>query len=118
MISKASNLRELFQSKVDLTQKRATGKNPPPKLPNNRPRAVPSIPSVTVAPPEDKSMTMTTFHQTSMNAVMRETDKLSPFAQNVARQSDYLKTIEKGNNPNVGPGSYDPIVKPKLQATL
>jgi len=53
-----------------------------------------------------------------MNAVMRETDKLSPFAQNVARQSDYLKTIEKGNNPNVGPGSYDPIVKPKLQATL
>ena len=31
------------------------------------------------------------------------------------RKVDYLTSIEKANNPNVGPGSYDPS-KPWLQA--
>lgn len=34
------------------------------------------------------------------------------------RQSEYLSVVEKSTNPNVGPGSYDPVVKPKLNQTI
>ena len=30
-----------------------------------------------------------------------------------ARKTSYMKQIEKSNNPNIGPGSYDPIHAPK-----
>ena len=61
-ITKTSNLlKDLIQSRVEMQNKKILGKNPPPKLPLNRPKAVASIPSNTVAPPEDKTMTMTSF---------------------------------------------------------
>ena len=48
-----------------------------------------------------------------------QTDRNSGFkSKGGPRVSDYLVAMEKGNNPNVGPGSYDPIVKPKLNATV
>ena len=57
----SSLLKDLIQSRVEMQNKKILGKNPPPKLPLNRPKVVPSIPSNTVAPPEDKTMTMTSF---------------------------------------------------------
>lgn len=45
---------------VEVSQQKVAGKNPPPKLPFNRPKAVPSIPSNSVAPPEDKTITIMT----------------------------------------------------------
>ena len=52
-----SNKGSAFQSRVALTQKPTLGKNPPPKLPVARQKNAPSIPSNSVAPPEDKTMT-------------------------------------------------------------
>ena len=90
-----NTLNELIRSKVDLANKRAVGKNPPPKLPFNRPKAVPSIPSATVAPPEDKTMTMTTtFRPDVPNEANAMTSAQSGFNL-VPRKSDYMVTIEK-----------------------
>ena len=63
--TQSSALRELVNSKVELKNKPVLGKNAPPKLPFNRPKAIPSIPSNTVAPPEDKTMTMHTFQNSN-----------------------------------------------------
>ena len=111
--TQSSALKELIHSRVELKNKPVLGKNAPPKLPLNRPKAIPSIPSNTVAPPEDKTMTMTTF-QNSHDLNKTNEPSNNGFTMKGPRQSDYLTTIEKGNNPNVGPGSYDPIFKPKL----
>ena len=100
--------------------KKIVGKNAPPKLPNNRPRAVPSIPSNTVAPPEDKTMTMaetSSFGHTHQD--MRDTNNRTGSYGKFTigpRPSDYMTIVEKANNPNVGPGSYDPA-KPRMAAT-
>lgn len=110
-----SAFQQLVQSKVDIQNKKTLGKNPPPKLPLNRPKAVPSIPSNTVAPPEDKTMTMNTTFRTGEG--LSHTEGPNGFKFKGPRQSDYLATIEKGNNPNVGPGSYDPV-KPKLSTAI
>ena len=63
-------------------------------------------------------MTMSTFR-----GPMRQTDEISGFKSNKSssrgpKQADYLASIAKVNNPNVGPGSYDPIFKPKLSTTI
>ena len=50
-------------SAVELQVAKTIGKNPPPKLRVERTKAQPSIPSNTVAPPEDKTM-LTTSYQT------------------------------------------------------
>ena len=34
------------------------------------------------------------------------------------RQSEYLSVVEKATNPNVGPGSYNPVVQPKMNQTI
>ena len=95
--------------------KKVLGKNPPPKLAVNRPKGVASIPSNTVAPPEDKTMTMSTF--VAGVDQMQNTEQTSGFRFKGPKKHDYLASIEKANNPNVGPGSYDPM-KPKLQTTM
>ena len=45
-----------LSSKVNLIGQKNIGKNPPPKLQKPKGKNVASIPSSTVAPPEDKSM--------------------------------------------------------------
>ena len=114
--SKTSVFKNITGPQVEMKLKKTLGKNPPPKLPTNRPKAMPSIPSNTVAPPEDKTMTMTTLPDTKRDLI-RETENQSGFSRPLGtRKVEYLKSIEKANNPNVGPGSYDPS-KPKMQAT-
>ena len=62
--------------------KKTLGKNPPPKLPTNRPKAMPSIPSNSVAPPEDKTMTMTTLqNNATKREIGREIDNSSGFTR-------------------------------------
>ena len=75
MTKQSTTLNELFQSKVELQSKKQVGKNPPPKLPQNRPKAVPSIPSATVAPPEDKATALNTFYSGTIG--LRDTEKNS-----------------------------------------
>lgn len=53
MKQQKSTIESLTQSKVQIKEKHVVGKNAPPKIPMNRPKAIPSIPSSTVAPPED-----------------------------------------------------------------
>ncbi len=62
-----------------LKEKQVVGKNAPPKLPQNRPRAIPSIPSNTVAPPEDKTVTMTTMHNIAAATDMATSTKNNGF---------------------------------------
>lgn len=60
-------------------------------------------------------MTMTTAFHTHTQSI-DESAKNSGYKQQGPRKVDYLTTIEKANNPNVGPGSYD-TSKPMLHAT-
>ena len=55
-MTKTTALSDFISSRVELENKRVIGKNAPPKLNTNRIRAVPSIPSNSIAPPEDKTM--------------------------------------------------------------
>ena len=47
----------------------------------------------------------------------------NPFKENSVadlnhpKRGSYLTQIEKANNPNVGPGSYNPVVQPKAKIT-
>ena len=100
------------RSGVELHVSKSIGKNPPPKLKIERMKVSPSIPSNTVAPPEDKTM-MTTSYQSDPY----DTHRTSGFMKG-PRQSEYLAVMEKSQNPNVGPGSYDPVLKPKLNSTI
>ena len=60
-------------------------------------------------------MTMTTLQNTRRD--ISQNDTQSGFTRPTGtRKVDYLTTIEKANNPNVGPGSYDPS-KHKLHMT-
>ena len=97
---------------VELQRAKTIGKNPPPKLKVDRQKAQPSIPSNSVAPPEDKTM-MTTSYQSDPY----DTQRTSGFMKG-PRQSEYLALMEKTTNPNVGPGTYDPVLKPKLDSTV
>jgi len=58
-MTKTTALSDFISSRVELEKKQVIGKNPPPKLNGNRQRAVPSIPSSSIAPPEDKTMMQT-----------------------------------------------------------
>ena len=79
------------------------GKNPPPKLTKPKQKNVASIPSNTVAPPEDKAAMNNTF--SSEFGYNFQQDSSDP----IPRRTSYLAQLEKANNPNVGPGSYDPV---------
>ena len=87
-MTKTSTLKDFASSKVEMHSKKILGKNPPPKLPLNRPKAVASIPSNTVAPPEDKTMTMSTFQAGFDN--MQNTEQTSGFKFKGLKKHDYL----------------------------
>ena len=86
--------------------KKVIGKNAPIRKDLNRPKVVPSIPSQTTAPPEDKTMV----------SVDRDEDAASDGI--TYRKADYIKLLEKNANPLVGPGSYDPKVKKMKIASI
>jgi hypothetical protein len=97
-------------SKVDIKTNKVLGKNAPKRKDLDRPKGVASIPAQSIAPPEDKTLTST--YETEVRESFR-TD-----AHNTGiRKSDYLAKLEKSLNPNVGPGSYDPVLVPKLNST-
>ena len=99
-------------SGVELHVAKTIGKNPPPRLKVDRMKVSPSIPSNSVAPPEDKTMMTTTYQSDPY-----DTHRTGGFMKG-PRQSEYLALMEKTTNPNVGPGSYDPVLKPKLNSTI
>ena len=96
-------------SRVELTQKRVVGKNAPPKLVNNRPRALPSIPSQSIAPPEDLAEA---FAGSPRKPDIKQPYFVQPIELDGARELGYLTILQKATNLNVGPGSYDPAVLP------
>jgi hypothetical protein len=84
---------------ISIRLKKVVGKNAPIRKELNRPKNVPSIPSNSNQPPEDKTM-VTIEDETNA------TDQMQPSY----RKSDYLTEVYKSNNPVVGPGSYDPRI--------
>lgn len=57
---------------------------------------MPSIPSQSTAPPEDKTL------------VSLEREEELTNEGPTYRKAEYIKLLEKNTNPIVGPGSYDP----------
>ena len=74
---------------------------------------VPTIPSNTFAPPEDKTM----FTVSDQSERFIDTQVTGNFLKGT-RQSEHIMVAEKTTNPNVGPGSYDPVIKAKLDSTI
>ena len=63
-------------------------------------------------------MTMTTtFRPDAPAADLSQTALNSGFSKIEPRKSDYMIAVEKANNPNVGPGSYDPTFKANFSTT-
>ena len=60
-------------------------------------------------------MTMTTAFNTRTDNI-EDPAKNSSYKIQPTRKVEYLTIVEKANNPNVGPGSYD-TSKPMLHAT-
>lgn len=91
---------------MDVTVKKVVGKNAPLRKEVDRPRLVPSIPSQSVAPPEDKTMI----------SLDRDDETAASEQQNAGvRKTDYLSLLEKNAKCIPGPGQYDPkILKTKL----
>ena len=58
------------------------------------------------------------FTVTDQSEQFVDTHITGSFLRRGPRQSEYISMVEKTTNPNVGPGSYDPIFKPKLDSTI
>ena len=92
---------------MELEYKKVIGKNAPPKLAICRPRGLPSIPSMSIAPPEDLAL-VDRSRKTFSKDEETYYKYINPQVMDGAREIGYLTILQKASNLNIGPGSYDP----------